>query len=141
MSTIRLDKAIEEMKIDIVSTNRIFSDKLPENIDNWFYYISIYASDELGLNRAASLLKELNVVAKIITLIPKTYKTCRFDCFSVSNAFNNVHSDSSYNIDTVSIIEEAELDEGDFYVSVIRQNKSTKLMDIMSYRTFKSYLE
>lgn len=138
-SVIRLDKAIENMRSDIVLTNRIFSDELPDNIDNWYYYISIYANDEIALNRASKLLESLHVFARTVTIIPKTYKSCRFDCFSVSNIFSNIHSLSSYNIDTMSIIEQTDLEEGDFYISTIRQNKSTKLMDIMTYRSLTSY--
>lgn len=138
-SAIRLDKAIESMKSDIVLTNMIFSDNPYDNIDNWFHYISIFANDEIALNRASKLLESLHVSAKIVTIIPKTYKTCGFDCFSVCNIFNNIHSLSSYNIDTVSIIEQTDLEEGDFYVSMIRQNKSTKLMDIMTYRSLLTF--
>lgn len=140
-SSIRLDKAIESMKSDIVLTNRIFSDKLPDNIHDWFYYISIYANDELALNRASRLLESLHVFAKTITIIPRTYKSCEFDCFMVSDVFSNIHSRSSYNIDTISIIEQDDLEEGDFYVSMVRQNKNTMLMDIMTYRSLISYFE
>ena len=140
-SSIRLDKAIESMKSDIVLTNRIFSDRLPDNIHEWFYYISIYANDELALNRASKLLEALHVFAKMITIIPRTYKSCEFDCFTISDVFSNVHSRSSYNIDTVSIIEQDDLEEGDFYISMVRQNKNTMLMDIMTYRSLISYFK
>lgn len=138
-STIRLDEAIENMKSDIVLTNRIFSDNLPDNIDNWFHYISIYANDELALDRASKLLESLHVFAKKITVIPKSYKGCIFDCFTITDIFSNIHSLSSYNIDIVSIIEQQDLEEGDFYISMVRQNKDTKLMDIMTYRSLISY--
>lgn len=142
MDTIKsVNKAIENMKSDIVSTNTLFSDPSLDNTNNWFYYISIYANDEYALYNASMLLRSLNVLVKSITIIPRTYKSCGFDCFSVHDAFNDIHSLSSYNIHTVSIIEQTDLDEGDFYISMIRQNKSTKLMDIMSYKTLKYYYD
>lgn len=142
MDTIKsVNKAVEDMKIDIASTNTIFRDVPPDSVNNWFYYISIHANDEYALYNASILLKSLKVLAKSVTMMPRTYKSCGFDCFSVYDAFNDIHSLSSYNIDTVSVIEQTELEEGDFFISVIRENKSTKLMDIMVYKTLKYYYD
>lgn len=140
MNTIKsIDKAIENMRSDIILTSTLFSNTHPDSVNNWLYYISIYANDEYALYNASRLLGALKVLAKSITIIPRTYKSCSFDCFSVYDAFYDVHSTSSYNIDAISIIEQFDLEEGDFYISVIRQNKSTKLMDIMTYEALKYY--
>ena len=139
MITIRISNAIEAMKSDIVRTTTIFQDNIPESANNWYYYISIYANDYTSLIHASRLMEALNVYAKAITIIPITYKTCKFDCFYVTSVFNNIHSTSLYNIDTISIIESDDVIDGDFYISIIRENKSTKLMDIMTYNSLKSY--
>lgn len=142
MDTIKsVDKAIESMKADIVLTNTLFSDNPPDNINNWLYYISIYANDEHALHNASKLLRSLSVLTRSVTIIPRTYKACKFDCFTVCNIFNNIHSISSYNIDTVSIIEQTDLNDGDFYMSVVRENKATELMDIFTYRDLRYYYE
>lgn len=135
MVKIRVDKAIENMKFDIINSNVLFGD-----INNW-YYICIHANDNTALISASRLLELLHVFTKSITMTPRTYKKCPFDCFSVSSIFNNVYSTSCYNIDIINIIEQSELEDGNFYLSIVKQNKSTKLVDITTYKTFKSYYE
>lgn len=139
MITIRISNAIEAMKSDIVRTTTIFQDNIPKSATNWYYYISIYLNDHTSLINASKLMELLKAYAKNIIIIPITYKTCKFDCFSVACIFNNIHSTSLYNIDTISIIESDDVIDGDFYISIIRENKSTKLMDIMTYNSLKSY--
>lgn len=135
MIKIRVDKAIENMKLDILSSNTLFKD-----INNW-YYICIHANDNTALINASRLLELLHVSTKSITMTPRTYKKCPFDCFGISNIFNNIYSTSCYNIDIINIIEQSELEEGNFYLSIVKQNKSTKSVDISTYKTFKSYYE
>lgn len=136
---IDIDRAIEIMKTDIIMTNLLFQENMHDKCDKWLYYISIYANDKNALVNSSKLLNLLNVKSKSVIMIPKSYKSSVFDCFTLSKIFNSIMSEELYNIDSISIIERSDLDYGNFYISIIRENKDTNLLDIMTYKNLLSY--
>lgn len=127
------DKALSKMEDTIRSLTPI------GNSDKEYCCISIYVKDNESLYYASKLLENLDVKARSVLMMPAKYAICNFDCFTIANLFSSVHSEENDNVDTVCLHEDTFISDGDFYVSAIRRNKESGLMNIYTFRTFHSY--
>lgn len=133
INMIGLDKALSKLEDDIQNLTPL------GNNDKEDFCISIYAKDIESLYNAKLLLEKLSIHAKSISMMPTRYDTCSFDCFMISEIFSSIHNSENINVDNICIHENNDVSNGDFYISTIRRNKDTGLMNIFSFRTFHSY--
>ena len=139
MDDAKINKALALMKSDIVNSCTIFSNDPPANADNYNYYISVYAKNEDSLFNASRLFYQIGAKSSQLSIMPPTYKSCKFDCFTVSRIFDWMRYVYGYNILNTCFIECDDIEDGDFYISVTRENKKTKMVDIVSFRTLSYY--
>ena len=136
--------ALKQMQHDIEDTNTFKSmeNRTTDN-DPWIYYICITAKDDISLEYASRLLNSLNIKVKQIIMIPATYKISNLDCITISKTFGSLQHIFCYNIECLSILDADNRLEnsGDFYISVIRENKNTGKNDIISYRSLLSIID
>ena len=127
-------KALCNMKFDIENT------MVKPDSDRWYYYISIYSRNKIGLMYSSYLLKLLGITTNFIGMIPNTYKHCAFDCISIANIFREIYSSDNTNTEGISILECDTIDNDDFYVLITKESRDNKDHNIiMAYKTFMEY--
>lgn len=112
----------------------------PINKPEIYKYIAfINAKDISSLEAVTVVLSQIQYTAKQIILMPATYSSCNFDCFTINDVCRSLRGTNDSAIDTICFKENPDLADGDFYIALIRERWDNKLKDLYTFSSYSTY--
>lgn len=102
------------------------------------HIIYIVCHDKQSLINVVEVFNLLNLKARHILFIPRTYKMYNFDSIDVSNIFGHLKSEDT-NLHSIIIQDSDRYESGDFYIYAIQEDLETGVNDYMSYQSLYRY--